>query len=678
VGDLDVLWQPIQLGSIEVPNRVFVSAHETYYAPNRALTDRYVTYLSERARGGAGLVIIGASAVHPRGGANGHMEAWRPENVAMYGQLADRVHGHGGKVFVQLFHCGHQGSGQVGYDWEPPQAPSAIQGPVYDRQVEPMGRDDIDTVIGAFGECAALAQEGGLDGVELSGGHGYLIGEFISPMSNRRDDDYGGSVENRCRLAIEIATEIRRRCGDDYPLGIRVSYDEYLGAAGIEPDGADEVLRVLHAAGLFDYFSVSGCNYHSVHYLIATMTSGLKGHMAGNAERARRIVGGDVPIMTAAGVREIEHAAQIVADGQADMIAMTRAHIADPEIVSKARSGRSGEIRHCVAANQGCVRRGGMGKGITCTVNAAVGREDKWGLDQPAPAEPKGHVVVVGGGPAGLKAAESSALRGHRVTLLEREPSLGGALLQAAALPGRDEWMKLIDDLAGSVARLGVDVRLGSAADPEVVTGLSPDAVVVATGATYDRTGFSTMRPDRAGIPGAQLDHVADPAGAVRDPDQCGGNVLIVDEHGDHGALSLAIMLAESGRTVTVVTHQLFAGGQIATTADLPWVYPRLVAAGVTLAPQSFVEEIRAGSATVADMWGRASHEVDADTVIMNLGRSPEMALYEALADYGDAVVRIGDCLVPREVDDAIYEGERTGRTIAGMMRPAAERAIRR
>jgi 2,4-dienoyl-CoA reductase-like NADH-dependent reductase (Old Yellow Enzyme family)/thioredoxin reductase len=664
VSDLNVLWQPIQLGGLTVENRIFVCAHETYFAGNKALTEQYVAYLEERARGGAGVVMIGASGVHPRGAANAHMQAWHPENVPMYKSLSSRVHEHGSRVFVQLFHAGHQTNGQVGFDWEPPLAPSAITGPNYDRVPEPMDAADIATVVRAFGDAAALAQEGGLDGVELSGGHGYLIGQFLSPMSNKRTDGYGGTLENRCRLAIEIGTEIRRRCGS-LPLGIRLSYDEYLGAAGITPDEADQTTAILHAAGLFDYFNISGVNYHSVQNLVSTMSSGLHEHMVVNAARAKAIVGGDVPVLTANAIRSVERAADIVARGDADMVGMTRAHIADPEIVRKARAGKVGEIRRCVAANQGCVRRGGMGKGITCTVNPAVGREALWGLAHGEVAETPLRVLVVGGGPAGMKAAESAALRGHDVTLMERDGALGGSLRLAAQLPTRDEWLHLIEDLAGSLERLGVDVRLNCEADVAAVAELDPDATVVATGAVFEPGGFSTTRPDRAGIPGAELAHVIDPVAALTDPGTVGDRVVIVDDHGDQVAFGVALTLAEAGRSVELVTPQLFAGMATAATLDLPWLYPRLVAAGVRLTPQSFVDRITPASVTIASMWGGEPRDAAADTVILNMGRVPRAELFETLRDAGRTVQRIGDARVPREVDDAIYEGERWGRTVA-------------
>jgi 2,4-dienoyl-CoA reductase-like NADH-dependent reductase (Old Yellow Enzyme family)/thioredoxin reductase len=664
--DLDALWNPIDLGPITVANRIVVCAHETYFTHGGPLNEQYVNYLQERARGGAGLVMIGASAVMPRGAATGHTQAWRRENVPSYSSLANGVRRHGGRVFVQLFHAGHQTSGQLEHDWEPPMAPSDVAGPVYDRTPEPMSQADIDAVIDAFGASAGLAREGGMDGIELSGGHGYLLGQFMSPMSNRRTDDYGGSIENRCRLTLEVALEIRRRIGN-MTMGIRLSYDEYLGDFGISPDEADRSLAVLHAAGVFDYFNISGVNYHSVQRLVATMSSGLPpGHMVQNAARAKRVVNGEVPIIAANGIRTIDEAAAIVARGDADLVGMTRAHIADPEIVRKARAGNVGSIRRCIAANQGCVRRGGIGKGISCTVNPVVGREAQWGVGRQERAGSPVSVLVVGGGPAGMKAAESAALAGHRVTLMERGQALGGLVRYAAQVPGRAEWSNLIEDLAGSLERLGVDVRLSTTADVAQLAELSPDATVIATGASFDRTGYSPLRPDRAGIPGIDGAAVLDPVQAIADPDSVGSRVLIVDGHGDYAAIGVALMLADGDRHVEIVTHQMYVGaGLVAETMDIPWISPMLAAKDVTLTPQTFVDRIDGQTVTLANMWGGEPRAMEVDTVILNTSRTPDAALFEALRRDGTDAVRIGDCRVPREIDDAIYEGERAGRTIS-------------
>jgi pyruvate/2-oxoglutarate dehydrogenase complex dihydrolipoamide dehydrogenase (E3) component len=303
---------------------------------------------------------------------------------------------------------------------------------------------------------------------------------------------------------------------------------------------------------------------------------------------------------------------------------------------------------------------------VTCTVNPAVGREREWGDEQLRRASRQRTVLVVGGGPAGLKAAEVAAQRGHRVTLVEQEAELGGQLRFAAALPHRGDWAHLVEDLAGSLDRLGVDVRLRTEATPHTPDELGAEVTVLATGASWDTSGFSIYRPDRDGIPQTGSVHVLDPTEAIADPDACGQRVMIVDDTGDYTALGLAELLGASGRTVDLVTVFPQVGMRVMphVTADYAWVYPRLVECGVTIRTQSFVESIEPGSVSVADAWTAATDEIAADTVVLVMTRRTNDGLYQALAERGSTSIRIGDCLAPREVDDATYEGMRCGFTL--------------
>ena len=673
--DLDVLWQPCEIGPVSVPNRVCVSAHQTQFPieSDDLVGDRYVAYLEERARGGAGMIVVEAGAVHPSTARVGLINAFRPEIVPGFRKLADAVHAHGTKLFAQLSHLGSQDTGTSNIDrWHPLLAPSALPSTVYGRGTQAMDAGEIADVADGYGRTALNAREAGLDGAEISAGHGYLMTQFLSPMTNHRTDDYGGSTENRCRFPIEAAEQVRRRCGADFPLGIRLSFDEFMGPVAITPELSEEIVRVLHATGLFAYFSITGGNYHTMREWVPTTTGGRDGHLAPHAERTRAAVDGEVPVMVASAIRSVERAAEIVAAGQADLVAMTRAHIADPAIVSKARAGRSSEIRPCVGANQGCVRRLFDHNMIACTVNPAAGREATLGSTALRPAPTPRSVLVVGGGPAGMKLAESAAERGHGVTLLERAAELGGALRLAGRLPNRGTWLELADEMAGSLDRLGVDVRLQNAASVETVAELDADAVFLATGAGFDRSGYSISHPQRDSIPGLAEASVLDPAEAIADPEACGQRVAIVDDVGDHLPLGLALLLADRGRAVTVLTRHLFVGSQLVTTADLPWLYPQLTEAGVELVSQVFPERAGSEGITAASVWGGEPREIAADTVILSMMRRSEDSLHAELAAAGILAIRLGDCLAPREVDDAIYEGAMHGSDVDAALVGAA------
>lgn len=661
--DLDVLWQPVRIGAVTIANRICVPAHQTIF-PARELEvigSRYVAYMEARARGGAGLLVVEAGAVHESTAKVGLIDLYRERIVPGLRMLAEATHAHGAKLFAQLSHLGSQDLGTSDLDrWHAVVAPVALPSTVYGRVAKAMDEREIADVVAGYGQAAAHAREAGLDGAEISAGHGYLMCQFLSPLTNRREDRYGGSVENRCRFAIEAAQEVRRRCGRDFALGIRLSFDEFIGDAGLTPARSEEIVRVLHATGLFDYFSITGGNYHTIHEWVPNSSGGRDGHFASHAKQARAACRQEVPVIVASAIRTVDRAAEIVAGGQADLVAMMRAHIADPDLVAKAREGRRKQIRRCVGANQGCLRRLFNHEGITCTVNPAAGRERTLG-GEGGPAEPPRDVLVVGGGPAGMMLAETAARRGHRVTLLERAHQLGGQLLLAGRLPGRATWLELADDLAGSLERLGVDVCLGTEADADDVATAGAEAVYLATGSRFDASGYSISTPQRETIPGLADAHVLDPAAAIAEPERCGDHVVIIDDIGDYLPLGLALLLAETGRRVAVVTRHLHAGSTLTATGDLPFVLPQLGAAGVRVHAQSVVARIEPRSVVVTGAWGGPEESAAADTVVLAMMRRPETSLHAALTARGVAATQLGDCLAPREVDDAMYEGMKLG-----------------
>ena len=675
---LDALWNPLVVGGVELPNRLFVSAHMIAFGDEVIVPQRYIDYYEERARGGVGLLITGAEGVHPTGWHAPHYQAWREDAAPRYRQLAEAVHRHGSRLFTQLWHAGLQDHGIVNLDaHHPVLGPSGVPSPVYGRIAKAMEREDIEMVVDAFGRCAELAKAAGIDGVEVAGAHGYLVNSFMSRLNNRREDEYGGSAANRVRLALQIGAEIRRRCGADFPVGLRMIFEEYVGPGGFEPEDSRELLAELHRGGIFDYFNISGGTYHTGWATILPMTSPLQTPYVEHAATARAVVANAVPIAVACGVTTVQRAAEIIDAGQADLVAMTRAHLADPQLVRKAREGRSAETRRCVGANQGCVHRQYIGAASSCTVNPAVGREARWGITKIGETRTPHRVLVVGGGPGGLKLAETAATRGHSVTLVERDDALGGQVRHAAKLPGRARWNHLIEDLSGSLARLGVSIELGHEATAESVHGFGAEMTVLATGSRFDKTGFSIFRPDRASIPGAGEGRVLDPIDVVADPDRAGARVVLIDDVGGASALGLALMLAQAGREVHIVTVAPFVGAEATTTYDAPAYYiPALARAGVRFLASTTVVAIEDGAVEVADIYTQHRQRIGADSVVVNMLRTPEESLYLSLRREGIAVRRIGDCVAPRRIDEAIYEGMELGLgledAVADAQRPVA------
>lgn len=653
--DLDLLWRPMALGATIALNRIYLPAHGV-----GLVGAEYGAYLRERALGGVGLIVVHGMPVHITAAMPGGPEPWTRAWIPQIAEVIAPPRAAGCPTIVQLAHNGPNSVRRVDDHWGPLWAPSAIPSPVYRMTPKAMDCDEIAELISAFATTAAHVQEAGGDGVEIHAAHGYLLSSFLSPFWNRRADDYGGDTHKRARIVRKIGAAIRKRCGSGFTVGVKLNADEYLGAVGTTPAEGLEVLTNLHEAKLFDYFTIAHTDYHNTHRLIPPQSGGIDDPpLAAAARAARARVGESVPILVAGSVRDLGTAAGMVARGEGDLIGLARAHIADPHIILKARTGRTAEIRRCIGANQGCWRRRMHGQPVVCTVNPIVGRERRWEGSTVTLTEQSRRLLVVGGGPAGLKFAETAATAGHHVTLWEASASLGGQIRLAASLPYANRWQDLVDDLSASVRRLSVNVCLNTPAAAAGVVDFGADVTVIATGATWDRQGFSTFRPDREGIPGAESAHVVDPDCVIAAPEQCGRRVAIIDDNGDYLPLGLALLLAAAGRSVTIVTQDSSVGRRIEATLDLPWVLPRLAQAGVRIATTRWVDRINAGRIVLGSVWGGEPIEVEADTVILSMMRRSSDALFHELRTLGLATIRIGDCVAPREVDDAIFEGFR-------------------
>ncbi|VTU40497.1 putative N-methylproline demethylase [Variovorax sp. PBS-H4] len=657
--ELDALWNPIGIGQVQARNRIYLPAHQVSLPPAA-----YGAYLAERARGGVGLIVTHGFHVHPASARAG-VSPWEPAWADAVRTFVAPSRRQGVPVFVQITHMGASGTRRtddIGL-WGAVMAPSQIPSPVHRATPKPMEEEDIREVIEGFAATCANVKAGGGDGVEIHGSHGYLLSNFLSPYWNRRNDAWGGDTERRARLALEIGKAVRRRCGSDFVIGIKLSLDEYLGTAGTTPDETLRVLQLLEQARWFDYVCLSHTDYHQNHRLVPPQSSGETAPLAAHAARVREALGGRIPLLIQGSVRELGTAAAIVRRGQSDLVGLVRAHIADPEIVNKAREGRADQTRRCVGANQGCWRR--LGQNVSCTVNPAAGRELQFGVAVAKPAASAKKVLVIGGGPGGLKFADTAAQRGHRVTLWERSGGLGGQIRKAGLLPDYASWRFLVDDLEASVRRRGVEIVLNTEATADAVAAWAADEVIVATGARWQTSGFSMFRTDRDAIPGAELPHVIDALGALEHLSGCGRRVLIVDDNGDYLPLGLARLLSAAGHEVTVVTADGMLGRKLEATLDWPWLMPRVVQAGVALRACTSVERIEPGQATLRSTLGGPAETLAADTVVLSMLRTSDDSLYHQLKARGLPVRRIGDCVAPREVDDAVLEGFREAQAMA-------------
>lgn len=673
----DVLLEPLKLRRLTIKNRLMLTAHVAGIAQDGFPKKLYRRYQEERAWGGVGLTVIGAStAVTPDaagGAAVNAVEATSDAIIPWYQQLVDVLHGHGATVFTQLTHMGRRFAWDAG-NWLVPVAPSFIREPAFPSFPKQMEDWDFTRIADGFAAAARRAKAGGLDGLELSAAHGHLLDQFFSPRSNHRTDRYGGSLANRTRFALEVLAAVRDAVGKDYVVGVRMAADQLING-GLGRRDCLEIARILVDDGTVDFLDV-----------IAGHTETLAGHLSAFPDMSmpdapylhlvaemKAHIG--VPVMHAQGVTTLERAARAVADGQVDMIGMTRAHLADPHIVRKLEQGRLDDIRPCVGANY-CIDRIYGGKQAHCLHNAATGRETT--LPHLIPrARRRRRVVVVGSGPAGLEAARVSAERGHSVILFEQEESFGGSVNVAARGPGRSKLRNITLWLERQVLAKGVETRLGAQATSDLVSAEEPEIVVLACGG----------RPSKGDLRGQDLMSTCyEVLRARADPKD--GEVLIYDDNGREGALSCAAYLAERGQAVEFVTADPGPGAQLDRTIR-PALMKRCYDADVRFTSDARLVEVRSdGSERVAVLendYSQLRAERRVADVVVDYGTVPNSDLYERLkprsSNLGEvdleallarrpqqllrnhegafALFRIGDAVASRNIHAAVLDALR-------------------
>jgi mycofactocin system FadH/OYE family oxidoreductase 2 len=648
----DNLFTPLNLGNVELTNRICFLSHRTNFTQRGRLNERHIAYYRRRAQGGCGLIIVGELAVHPDDRPwETLIEVHRPEVVADFQKLTDAVHQFDTRIFAQLNHWGFQSSGYV--TRKAILGPSAVADIVFGETCKPMEPEDMIEIEEAYSQAALRAKQGGFDGLEIDMGPESLLRQFLSPISNHRGDEYGGSLENRMRFPLKIVETIREAVGNDFTVGVCLCADEKFWG-GITPEESVPMAQALEATGAVDFINVAVGTYYNLHLIMPSMHIPF-GFTVDVTEQIKNGVG--IPVMASYQIGFPGKAERLIADGKADMVGYVRALISDPDMVKKTREGRVAAIRYCVKDNKGCIGRINQSKALGCIQNPQVGYEPLSG-DQPRPPiQQKKKVIVVGAGPSGMEAARAAHERGHDVTILEKADTVGGQVKLIGMRPGRSAMQGVIRHLEHMLTELGVPIQTGVTATPELILEQAPDAVVVATGSVPVAKPFPGDYGPPAVLNGWDVIQAIHPVG---------DKVLFVDEDGGHHAMATAELLAEQGKKVDMVTSDLFIGIELAPRGELYLGRQRLLQSGVTFRTDLDILEINSseGRLRVKARDNYTNESIlyeDYDTVVLDVGNTAEDSLYHLLKGQVKEVYRTGDCVAPRGIDMAIIEGRQVG-----------------
>ena len=638
------LFQPGRIGSTRTRNRLVMAPMGTNFASNRGeVTDQLVEYYAERAKGGTGLIILEVTAIdHPVSDALADQLRIDDDGfIPGLARLGRRLHNHGAGVFVQLHHAGGQ-TRESKTGGARPVVPSLSDQGYSARNPRVLETGEVEALVEKFVSGAKRARKAGLDGVELHGGHGYLLEQFISPRTNDRDDKYGGDLESRMQFPLEIVDGIRRKLGDDIGLSFRMSADEFV-EDGYGVAESKRMAELLEEAGV-DVLHVSAGTYGSAPQTLEPMRfeEGWRSYLA--AEIGSVV---DIPTIAVGVVRHPATADSIIADGKASFVAIGRGHISDPQFARKAKAGRLDELNRCIGCNIGCIGEGFMAdKQMGCTVNPAVGREREFATIDAAP-EPKA-VVVVGAGPAGIQAAIRAADRGHDVTLYDAADRVGGQLCIASEPPGKGKIEWYLDHLETELGKRPVTLRLGEHVRADTVREAEPGAVVVATGA----------QPREIDIPGIDRSHV------VQAWDILDGSVTVESETaviiggGDVGC-DVANYLADRGVAVRVLeqAERLAPEKERISRIDTLQQFE-----------QNDLIETNTGETAVSIDESTVTTDAEstyrAETVVLALGHESDDALATELASVPADVYVVGDARESRNIYNATLEGTEAGISI--------------
>jgi len=646
---LERLFEPVKIGKLELKNRIVMPALNTKFGTEfGAVSDRLIDFYVERAKGGVGLIVIENTCIDWPVGKAGTSPIRADEWKFLHGlhDLAEAVHPYGVRIATQLQHTGRQGSSLTSAEGQQLVAPSAIPClPTGGEMPRELTIAEIEVLIGKFVLGATITKEAGFDAVEIQGGHGYLINQFMSPYSNKRNDEYGGDFEGRMKFALRIVEGVRVVVGPDFPIIFRFSADEFI-EGGLTLEDNKLIAQRLESAGV-DALSVVASIYESPPWFTRIYpTMGMPaGCNVPLAQEIKKVV--NIPVIVVGKLGNPVLAEQVLRDGKADLIAMGRPLLADPELPRKAAEGRLDDIRPCLCCNEACAGSSSHMWRISCVVNPAVGKEREYEVE---PAKKPKRVLVVGGGPAGMEAARVAALRGHDVTLYEKERSLGGQLIPASVPQFKQPIKELVEYLKNQIGKLGVKIELGREATPALIKGLKPDVVILAMGA-------SPLIPE---IPGVNGGNVATASDILLGKKEAGDKVVVIG--GGEVGSELAWFLAEQGKKVTIV-EMLYGVAATMNMFSRFYLVDKLAEFGIEILTNTTAKEITDKGVVAVDINGN-KQVIEADTVVIAVGFTSNNELGEKLRGEIPEVYTIGDCVKLGKIWEAIHGGSRVARQL--------------
>ncbi len=614
------VFEHFHIGTLELKNRLVVSAMVTNYCePDGSATEKFIAYHEHKAKGGWGLIITEDYAIAPKAGGFVRLPGlWEDEQIKIHRALTERVHAAGGKIAAQIYHAGRETSSFV--TGQQPVGPSAIREPSMPETPRALTVQEIHDVVCQFGDCALRAKKAGFDAVELHGAHGYLVGAFASPFANKRSDEYGGTIRNRARFAMEIIRDIKQKCGKDYPVIYRISTVEYV-QGGLEIEESKVLARLIEEAGA-DCIHCSQGVYSSTQTIIPPAIVPRAAYV-NNAAEIKSVV--NIPVIAVGRINDIEVAESVLLSGKADLVTMARASLADPDMPNKVLEGRENEIIRCIGCLQGCAGENGKGNCVRCLVNPLTGMEDEYDLSPTA--EPKQVLVV--GGVSGCEAAISAAQKGHKVTLVEKAGQLGGQWIPTAVPPGKSEFTSLIIWQKAMLKKLGVQVLLNTEADKALIERYAPDTVIAATGSKPFIPGF---------IKGADKEYVVHAHDVLNGKVEVSGNVVIIGG-GLVGSETADTICRACKVSIVEMLPQIMRDGEYSPAF---YMKQRFQEFGVNIYTSTRLLEI--GNHSVIAKHGREPFTINnVDYIVIAVGVRTDSTFLEQLESVDCSVIKVGD-----------------------------------